>query len=179
MNDLRPYAWDRLPRRYWRHYYQGLRYTGMGQTSEGCPFDCSFCSVWITHGRRIRLASLDNVRHGMSVDYVEGCKSCHDRDVFVSPRLTMVNMIHQTHVSSFKFPQQKNNCTLCHLTRESALRPSLHVCSSCHPEPHGTMFQAMQLGNDFDPKNDVSVYGNCARQCHENTPPTQHILPAQ
>jgi hypothetical protein len=123
--------------------------------------------------------SLDNVRHGMSVDYLEGCKSCHDRDVFVSPRLTMVNMIHTTHVSSFKFPQAKNNCTLCHLTRESALRPSLHVCASCHPEPHGTMFQAMHLSNDFDPTNDVSVYGNCARQCHQQTPPTQHILPTE
>lgn len=65
LNELRPYAWHLLPRRYWRHYYQGLRYTGMGQTSEGCPFDCSFCSVWITHGRRIRLASVSNVRHDL------------------------------------------------------------------------------------------------------------------
>jgi len=65
LDELRPYAWHLLPRRYWRHYYQGLRYTGMGQTSEGCPFDCSFCSVWITHGRRIRLAALDNVRHDL------------------------------------------------------------------------------------------------------------------
>ncbi len=62
MAGLRPHAWHLLPRRYWRHYYQGLRPTGIGQTSEGCPFDCSFCSVWITHGRRVMLASLDNVR---------------------------------------------------------------------------------------------------------------------
>jgi magnesium-protoporphyrin IX monomethyl ester (oxidative) cyclase len=63
MSALAPYAWDLLPARYWRHYYQGLRPTGIGQTSEGCPFDCTFCSVWITHGRRIALASPENVRH--------------------------------------------------------------------------------------------------------------------
>ncbi len=66
MTSLRPYAWDRLPRRYWRSYYQALRPTGMGQTSEGCPFDCCFCSVWITHGRRIRVASLENVQHDLT-----------------------------------------------------------------------------------------------------------------
>jgi len=65
LDTLKPYAWHLLPRRYWRHYYQGLRHTGMGQTSEGCPFNCSFCSVWITHGRRIRMAALDNVRHDL------------------------------------------------------------------------------------------------------------------
>ena len=63
INDLRPSAWHLLPRRYWRHYYQGFRPTGMGQTSEGCPFDCTFCSVWKTHGRRVTLASLGNVQH--------------------------------------------------------------------------------------------------------------------
>ncbi len=63
MADLRPYAWHLLPRRYWRHYYQGMRPTGIGQTSEGCPFDCSFCSVWKTHGRRVALAAPGNVRH--------------------------------------------------------------------------------------------------------------------
>lgn len=63
MSSLRPYAWHLVPARYWRHYYQGLRPTGIGQTSEGCPFDCTFCSVWITHGRRVQLATLDNVKH--------------------------------------------------------------------------------------------------------------------
>ncbi len=61
--DLKPYAWHRLPERYWRTYFQGLRPTGIGQTSEGCPFDCTFCSVWKTHGRRVTLSSLANVRH--------------------------------------------------------------------------------------------------------------------
>ena len=63
--ELRPYAWHLLPGRYWRSYYQGLRPTGIGQTSEGCPFDCTFCSVWKTHGRRVTLASLENVKHDL------------------------------------------------------------------------------------------------------------------
>ncbi|MBI4169020.1 MAG: cobalamin B12-binding domain-containing protein [Acidobacteria bacterium] len=65
MSDLRRYAWHLLPDRYWRNYYQGLRSTGIGQTSEGCPFDCTFCSVWKTHGRRVSLASLENVKHDL------------------------------------------------------------------------------------------------------------------
>ncbi len=65
LGSLKPNAWHLLPRRYWRRYYQGLRPTGMGQTSEGCPFDCNFCSVWITHGRRIQLAALENVKHDL------------------------------------------------------------------------------------------------------------------
>jgi magnesium-protoporphyrin IX monomethyl ester (oxidative) cyclase len=35
----------------------------MGQTSEGCPYDCTFCTVWKTHGRRVSVASLANVQH--------------------------------------------------------------------------------------------------------------------
>ncbi len=65
IGELKPYAWEALPRRYWRTYYQGMRIVGMGQTSEGCPYDCNFCSVWITHGRRIRIAALDNVKHDL------------------------------------------------------------------------------------------------------------------
>jgi hopanoid C-3 methylase len=61
--NLRPNPWHLLPKRYWREYFQGFRPTGMGQTSEGCPYDCTFCTVWKTHGRRVSLASLANVRH--------------------------------------------------------------------------------------------------------------------
>ncbi len=63
MSALRPYAWHLLPRRYWRDYFQGFRPYGMGQTSEGCPFDCTFCSVWKTQGRRVSVAALENVKH--------------------------------------------------------------------------------------------------------------------
>ena len=61
--NLRPNPWHLLPRRYWRSYFQGFRPTGMGQTSEGCPYDCTFCTVWKTHGRKVSLASLANVKH--------------------------------------------------------------------------------------------------------------------
>lgn len=37
----------------------------MGQTSEGCPYDCTFCSVWKTHGRKVSVASLANVQHDL------------------------------------------------------------------------------------------------------------------
>jgi magnesium-protoporphyrin IX monomethyl ester (oxidative) cyclase len=63
MSSLRPYAWHLLPARYWRDYFQGFRPTGMGQTSEGCPYDCTFCSVWKTHGRKVTVTSLENIRH--------------------------------------------------------------------------------------------------------------------
>ncbi|MFQ5671412.1 MAG: B12-binding domain-containing radical SAM protein [Acidobacteriota bacterium] len=65
MASLKPYAWHCLPRRYWRTYFQGFRRTGMGQTSEGCPYDCTFCSVWQVHGRKVNVASLENVRHDL------------------------------------------------------------------------------------------------------------------
>jgi len=65
MAALRPYAWHLLPGRYWRSYFQGFRPTGIGQTSEGCPYDCTFCSVWKTHGRKVTLASLSNVQHDL------------------------------------------------------------------------------------------------------------------
>ncbi len=65
MAALRPYAWERLPARYWPSYFQGFRRTGMSQTSEGCPYDCNFCSVWQVHGRQVRVASLANIQHDL------------------------------------------------------------------------------------------------------------------
>ncbi len=65
MDALKPYAWHLLPRYYWKHYFQGYRPTGIGQTSEGCPFDCTFCSVWKVHGRNMSVASLENVQHDL------------------------------------------------------------------------------------------------------------------
>lgn len=63
MHDLQPYAWHLFPKHYWRNYFQAFRITGMSHLSQGCPYDCNFCSVWITHGRRIELAGLENVKH--------------------------------------------------------------------------------------------------------------------
>lgn len=69
--ELRPAAWHLIPSRWWRRYHQGLRPTGIGQMSEGCPFDCTFCSVWKVHGRRVALASPANVRHDL--ESLPGC----------------------------------------------------------------------------------------------------------
>jgi radical SAM superfamily enzyme YgiQ (UPF0313 family) len=66
LSSLRPYAWHLLPRHYWREYFQGFRPTGMSQTSEGCPYDCTFCTVWKTHGRKVSLAALENVKHDLN-----------------------------------------------------------------------------------------------------------------
>lgn len=63
MSTLKPNAWKLLPRHYWKHYYQGFRPVGMGQSSEGCPFDCTFCTVWKVHGRKVNIAALENVKH--------------------------------------------------------------------------------------------------------------------
>src|SRR5262249_36514483 len=63
LSELKPYGWNSVPRHYWKHYYQAFRTTGMGLMSEGCPYDCNFCSVWITHGRNVQMASLDNLKH--------------------------------------------------------------------------------------------------------------------
>jgi magnesium-protoporphyrin IX monomethyl ester (oxidative) cyclase len=71
LSDLRPAAWHLIPPRWWRRYHQGLRPTGIGQMSEGCPFDCTFCSVWKVHARRVALASPDSVRHDL--ESLPGC----------------------------------------------------------------------------------------------------------
>src|SRR6185436_12201264 len=63
LESLRPNAWHAVPANAWRGYFQGFRATGMGQTSEGCPYDCNFCTVWKTHGRTVDVAALPNVQH--------------------------------------------------------------------------------------------------------------------
>jgi hypothetical protein len=122
--------------------------------------------------------SMENVRHGLPVDYVEGCKSCHNRNSFLGGTGSIHRIVHQVHSSSAKYPQPKNDCTMCHLTRESALRPSLIVCGSCHPQVHGTAFFKQSLESGFLPTEN-GRYGNCAEDCHQQTPPTAHILPRE
>jgi hypothetical protein len=124
------------------------------------------------------VVSMDNVRHGLPVDYVEGCKSCHHINGFPGGGVTLQQRIHEVHMTSSKYPQPKNDCTFCHLTKESALRPSLVVCAACHPQPHGTAFFDQSLQSGFLPTEN-GRYGNCAEQCHQQTPPVGHILPAQ
>jgi len=144
-------------------------------TSEKTKFPGRVGNCQICHRGVI---SLENVRHGISVDYVEGCKSCHLRNSFLGGNGAIHRIVHQVHSQSNKFPQPKNDCTMCHLTRESALRPSIIVCSSCHPQVHGTAYFAQSLQTGFLPSEN-GRYGNCAEECHQNTPPTAHILPRE
>lgn len=121
--------------------------------------------------------SLENVRHGMSVDHVESCKACHNRDIVPAQRLfAMQGLIHQVHMTSEKYPTSKNDCSVCHLTKASTLRPSMVVCGACHPAPHGGHFDGLVTTTNIEPG---SVFGNCASACHVNTPPTGHIYPEQ
>jgi radical SAM superfamily enzyme YgiQ (UPF0313 family) len=47
----------------WRRQYACLlfRPVWLIETARGCPFRCSFCSVWQLHGREVRLRSIDSV----------------------------------------------------------------------------------------------------------------------
>ncbi len=119
--------------------------------------------------------SLDNLRHGLSVDHVEACRTCHQYETTNGG--SVMENIHKIHMRSPKFPEAKNDCTMCHLTRESATRPSLYACGTCHPSAHGTEFFASKFVTGTEP----SRYGNCAQQCHgeADSLPKLHILPAQ
>ncbi len=123
--------------------------------------------------------SLDNVRHGMSVDNIEGCKTCHNRDTFAGVRESPQSLIHRVHAQSDHFPAQLRDCTTCHLTRASTLRPSLLACGGCHVEPHGNTFDYLKFVPDVDPSLTSTFYSNCAGGCHEKNVPSQHILPPE
>jgi hypothetical protein len=115
--------------------------------------------------------SLDNLRHGLSVDHVEACKSCH---LYASDSIgRLQEWIHRIHVRSPRFNAGRNDCTLCHLTRESATRPSVSVCSSCHPGFHGSEF----FDAAFSQRGVPNRFGNCAQSCHVEQLPSNHILP--
>ncbi|WP_434345888.1 hypothetical protein ACN6A1_28855 [Myxococcus virescens] len=114
--------------------------------------------------------SLSNVHHGMSVDHVEACKTCHIEEGYGY----LPDVIHRIHNSSRKYNQNKGDCTMCHLTRESTLWPSLMSCNGCHVASHGTEYFDLR----FEPmQNTPNGYGNCAESCHVATPPAEHILP--
>ena len=48
----------------WRRQYACLahRPVWLIETARGCPFRCSFCSIWQLHGRTVRERSIDSVR---------------------------------------------------------------------------------------------------------------------
>ncbi|KFA91287.1 hypothetical protein [Archangium violaceum] len=114
--------------------------------------------------------SMTNVHHGVAVDHVESCKTCHnDESIGFLP-----DAVHRIHMSSRKYNQDKGDCTLCHLTRESTLRPSIKSCNGCHPGAHGTEYFDLE----FQPVHITpNAYGNCANGCHALKPPTSHNLP--
>ncbi len=73
---------DRLPMpdwslvaRYQPHYFLSVMgAVGTVETSRGCPYDCSFCSVWVFYNRRYRkkspsrvMAELDRLPDGIDV----------------------------------------------------------------------------------------------------------------
>lgn len=117
--------------------------------------------------------SLDNLMHGLSVDHIESCKTCHGNQAGEPNAFTA--RIHELHMYSPKFPLLKNDCSVCHLTRESAMRPSIHACNSCHPSIHGGEFFRMEKVIDGSPDR----FANCAQACHVNRPPTQHLYPSE
>jgi hypothetical protein len=117
--------------------------------------------------------ALDNVRHGLPVGFVEGCKTCHGRED--TNRVRSIEMIHGIHISSPRFPVPKNDCTVCHLTRESVTRPSLSACGSCHPNIHGDAFFAMQIAPPST--TEPNRFSSCANGCHGKTVPTGHWVP--
>ena len=47
----------------WRRRYACLAHqpTWLVETARGCPFRCSFCSIWQLHGRAVRERSIDSV----------------------------------------------------------------------------------------------------------------------
>jgi hypothetical protein len=113
------------------------------------------------------VVSMENVRHGLSVDHIEACKGCHYNRLSVE--------IHEIHYRSPKYPLAKNDCTTCHLTRESAVRPSYDVCSSCHPSVHGSEYAQLQ----YTVLGTTSRFSNCAQSCHVQKTPALHMLPPQ
>ncbi|WP_224243412.1 hypothetical protein [Hyalangium gracile] len=116
--------------------------------------------------------SLDNLRHGLSVDHVEGCKVCHDSESDGDARTQEI--IHRIHMRSPKYPMAKNDCTVCHLVKESAVRPSITTCRTCHPSLHDNQYWQAA----FTQRGEPNRYGNCAQACHaESSTPKAHILP--
>ena len=61
LDDL-PRPSRRLTERYRHRYHHGLVARSASlETSRGCPFDCSFCSVWVFYGRSARRRSAGSI----------------------------------------------------------------------------------------------------------------------
>ena len=115
--------------------------------------------------------SLSNIAMGMPAKDVEACKACHGA--------TTGRFVHQIHMESNHYPHPKNDCTVCHLTREAPQRASLLVCTSCHNQAHAATFFDVTFTSNSSTTTmtEPGLQGSCSPNCHQMTPPTQHILP--
>ena len=57
--------WDLVARYQGKYYLNVLGTVGSVETTRGCPYDCSFCSVWKFHNRTYRKKSVDRVLEEM------------------------------------------------------------------------------------------------------------------
>ncbi len=119
--------------------------------------------------------SLENVLHGAGVDDIEACKTCHDEKSQGALASDLPIRIHNIHMQSRKYPLDKRDCTVCHLTRESATRPSAKSCGACHLQIHGADFFGLSFQ---EPEYTPNGFGNCANACHVTQLPSQHFLPS-
>ncbi len=53
--------WSLVERYHDRYYLNVMGVVGSVETSRGCPYDCSFCSVWVFNARRYRTKSPERV----------------------------------------------------------------------------------------------------------------------
>lgn len=122
--------------------------------------NCDICHMGPT--------SLSNISMGMDTGAVEACKACHGAST--------TRFIHQVHMQSAHYPVRKNDCTVCHLKYEGAIRASLITCTACHMQAHAAQFfdQAFTAETTSDVPNLQSA---CGVVCHEMNPPTAHIIP--
>ena len=106
----------------------------------------------------VRDARLERLRHGIA-DW-RTCKFCH-----VPPHAgTAGTVVHQLHFYSTLYPDQRNDCTWCHLTKKSNQRASRLVCGACHGDVHEEEFG----GEATNPLE------QCGETCHA-APPAGHV----
>ncbi len=59
-------AWDLIkPEKYYRYGSSITKYSTPIISTRGCPYKCSFCSAWITAGRKVRRRSISHIMEEM------------------------------------------------------------------------------------------------------------------